>query len=147
MEYLIGTCLGCKKCLYCGIELSTRKKTCLCNKTIKPSKKNRTERVKVAYPRVSTPNLPPKQLEYLQESISQFGYSLDTNTKFNFTLCSLCHSVFQRRKSTPILKNIDSKENNLVNNELINECEIFDLEETVQIISFNLVIKPSNSAV
>ncbi|GES90559.1 hypothetical protein GLOIN_2v1479040 [Rhizophagus clarus] len=72
MEYSIDTCLGYKKCLYCGNELSIQKKTCLCNKTIKPNKKNQTERVKVAYPRVSTPILPPKQLEYLQESISQF---------------------------------------------------------------------------
>lgn len=146
MEYSIGTCLGCKKCLYCENELSIQKKTCLCNKTIKPNKKNRTERVKVAYPRVSTPNLPLKQLEYLQESISRFGYSLDTNTKFNFTFCSSCNSAFQRRKSTPNLKKIDSNENNLVNNELINECETIDLEETVQTISFNLVVKPSNSA-
>ncbi|GBB94433.1 hypothetical protein RclHR1_23540001 [Rhizophagus clarus] len=99
-----------------------------------------------AYPRISTPILPPKQLEYLQESISQFGYSLDTNTKFNFTFCSSCNSAFQRRKSTPNLKKIDSNENNLVNNELINECEINDLEETVQTISFNLIVKPSNSA-
>lgn len=44
------------------------------------------------------------------------------------------------------MKKIDSNENNLVNNELINECEIIDLEEIVQTISFNLVIKPSNSA-
>ncbi|GET00121.1 hypothetical protein GLOIN_2v1479040 [Rhizophagus clarus] len=78
MEYSIGTCLGCKKCLYCGNELSIQKKT---------------------------------------------------------------------RKSTPNLKKIDSNENNLVNNELINECEIIDLEGTVQTISFNLVVKPSNSAV
>ncbi|RGB21730.1 hypothetical protein C1646_777387 [Rhizophagus diaphanus] len=124
MEYLIGTCLGCKKCLYCGNEL-----------------------IKVAYFRVSTPNLPSKQLEYIQESISQFSYSLDTNIKFNFTFCSSYNNAFQRRKSTPNLKKIDSNENNLVNNELINEYETINLEEIMQTISFNLVIKPFNSAV
>jgi hypothetical protein len=149
MEYLIGTCLGCKKCLYCGSELSIRKKTCLCNKTIKPNKNNRTERVKVAYSRNSTPDLPPKQLEYIQESISQFGYSLDTSTKFKFTFCSTCNSTFQRKKSASDSKNTtqkhNSSENNSVNNASINKLEIIDLEEAEKAISFNLSIKLPNN--
>ncbi|UZO13690.1 uncharacterized protein OCT59_005184 [Rhizophagus irregularis] len=36
-EYLIGTCLSCKKCLYCGVEFSIQKKMCTCDKTIKPN--------------------------------------------------------------------------------------------------------------
>ncbi|CAG8621213.1 27423_t:CDS:2 [Dentiscutata erythropus] len=38
MSYQIGTCYGCQKCLYCGII-----EDCECDKTIKPTKKNRTE--------------------------------------------------------------------------------------------------------
>ncbi|GBC44600.1 hypothetical protein GLOIN_2v1772394 [Rhizophagus irregularis DAOM 181602=DAOM 197198] len=42
-QYLIGTCFGCKKCLYCGIceiEFSMRKKHVLVTKISKPNKKN-----------------------------------------------------------------------------------------------------------
>ena len=38
-EYLIDTCHGCKKCLYCEAELSLQKRLCTCDKTIKPGKK------------------------------------------------------------------------------------------------------------
>lgn len=152
MEYLIGTCLRCKRCLYCGSELSIRKKTCLCNKTIKPTKNNRTESVKVVFTRIYRPDLPPKQLEYIQESISRFGYSLDTNTKFKFSFCSTCNSAYQRKKSTPISKDTtqktqkhNSSENDSVNGESINELEIIDLEEAEKKISFNLVIKLPNN--
>ena len=62
-KYLIGTCLGCKKCLYCGAELSLRKRLCKCDKTIKPGKKNRTDDVKVIYSQISIPDLPSEQLE------------------------------------------------------------------------------------
>ncbi|RIA79453.1 hypothetical protein C1645_840647 [Glomus cerebriforme] len=126
MEYPIGTCLSCKKYLYC-----------------------RNKLIKVIYSRILTPDLSPNQLEYIQESISQFGYSLDTKTKFKFTFCSACNSAFQRKKFTSISKNItqkyDSKKNNSVNDILINEFEIIKPEEAEQIISFNLVIKPFNA--
>src|SRR5881275_3088955 len=101
-EYLIGTCLGCKKCLYCGDELSIRKKMCSCDKTIKPSKNNRTDKVKVAYFWVFTPKLFPKQYEYIKDNVTRFNYSLDLSTKFNFTLCPSCHSYFQRQRKSVI---------------------------------------------
>src|SRR6266536_783905 len=97
-QYLIGTCLSCKKCLYYGTELSIRKKTCSCDKTIKPYKSNRTDKVKVAYPQVSSPDLPPEPLKFIQESVFCFGYFLDFKTKFSFTLCCTCNSSFQRKK-------------------------------------------------
>ncbi|GBC21128.2 hypothetical protein GLOIN_2v1870151 [Rhizophagus irregularis DAOM 181602=DAOM 197198] len=74
--------------------------------------------------------------------------------EYLISTCLDCKNVFivkmnlclQRKKSTPNLKKIDSNENNLANNELINEYETINLEEIVQTISFNLVIKPFNSA-
>ncbi|RGB34807.1 hypothetical protein C1646_668243 [Rhizophagus diaphanus] len=45
-EYLIGTCFSCKKCLYCGAELSIQKKMYSCDKTIKPHTKI-TELIKI----------------------------------------------------------------------------------------------------
>lgn len=98
-EYLIGTCLSCKKCLYCGVEFSIQKKMCTCDKTIKPSTKNWTEQVKIAFTRISKPTLPLKQREYIQESITRFGYSLDITTTFKFSFCLACNSAFQRKKS------------------------------------------------
>jgi len=168
-EYLIGTCLGCKKCLYCGVELSIRKKTCTCNKTIKPSTTNRTEQVKVAFSRISKPSLPPKQLEYIQESISRFGYSLNPATTFKFTFCPACNSAFQRKKSKTNSKSSTSHKDNKINLEIdsnspennesvqtkSNSIDLIELDDkddddfeineksdAEQVISFNLIIKP-----
>ena len=171
-EYLIGTCLRCKKCLYCGVELSIRKKTCICDKTIKPSTKNRTEQVKVAFSRISKPSLSQKQLEYIQESINRFGYSLDPTTTFKFSFCSTCNSAFQRKKSNANSKSstshktnseIDSNKNSSEDNESIqtrsnsidlielddkddDDLEIDEKSDAEQVISFNLVIKPFNGS-
>ena len=152
IEYLIGTCLRCKKCLYCGDELSIRKRMCSCDKTIKPSKSNRTDKVKTIYPRILTLQLSHKQLEYIQESITQFKYSLDLNKKFHFTLCTACNSAFQRKRdSSTLRKNRSSPENNSADmsktdtddkNEIGDKYEVSEKSVEEQIISFNLVIKP-----
>ncbi len=94
-QYLIGTCLGCKKCLYCGTELSIRKKACSCDKTVKPSKKNRTDKVKVAYPRISSPDLSPEPLKYIQESITRFGYSLNLKQNSSSLIAVLVIVLFK----------------------------------------------------
>lgn len=148
-QYLIGTCLGCKKCLYCGAELSIRKKACSCDKTIKPCKSNRTNKVKIAYPRVSSPDLPPEPLKFIQESITRFGYSLDFKTKFSFTFCCACNSSFQRKKrsksnsSVLNLPSLETNENSLKDDNNVNFDEINKINEEEYIISFNLIIKPS----
>jgi len=164
-EYLIGTCLSCKKCLYCGVELSIRKKTCACDKTIKPNTKNRTEQVKVAFSRISKPTLPLKQLEYIQESITRFGYSLDPTTTFKFTFCPACNSAFQRKKSNSNSKastlhkinlEFNSNRNSVENDDSTqtrsnsiepdnkdgDDLEISEKSDAEQVISFNLIIKP-----
>ncbi|RGB27434.1 hypothetical protein C1646_769111 [Rhizophagus diaphanus] len=43
IEYLISTCLGYKKYLYCEEALSIRKRMCSCDKTIKLNKNNQTK--------------------------------------------------------------------------------------------------------
>ncbi|RIA88975.1 hypothetical protein C1645_825539 [Glomus cerebriforme] len=112
--------------------------------------------VKIAYSQISTPNLPLKQLEYIQESITQFKYSLDLSNNFNFSLYSTCHSAFQRKKSTGNIATTSNSSNNVKNdksnddsidlNEFDNKykCEISENFETDQIISFNLIVKLSN---
>ncbi|CAG8746206.1 10714_t:CDS:2, partial [Rhizophagus irregularis] len=54
---------------------------------------------KIAFTRISKPTLPLKQREYIQESITRFGYSLDITTTFKFSFCLACNSAFQRKKS------------------------------------------------
>ncbi|CAB4477460.1 unnamed protein product [Rhizophagus irregularis] len=125
-----------------------------CDKTIKPSKKNRTNKVKVAYSQVFASELFSKQYKYIKDNVTRFNYSLDLTTKFNFTLCSSCHSYFQRQRKSIITKDTsNSLENNKTNDDCIildesndntkHEFEVDEKSETEQItISFNLVIKP-----
>jgi hypothetical protein len=130
---------------------------CSCDKTIKPGKSNRTSKVKIVYSRISTPQLSQKQLEYIQESITRFEYSLDPNTKFHFTLCTACNSAFQRkRNSSTSYKNKNNSENNSADKNITNdksktddknetddkyELEVSEKSVEQKIISFNLVIK------
>src|SRR4051794_34012274 len=106
--YLFGTCLFCKKCFFWGCYFNSRKKTCSCDKTIKPSKNNRTDKVKVVFTRVLSPNLLPEPLKYIQDKITYFGYSLDLKTKFNFILCTTCNSTFQRKRTSSYKTNSNS---------------------------------------
>ena len=146
-QYLIGTCLGCKKCFYCGVELNMRKRICSCDKNIKPNKENWNDKVKVAYSRVSSPDLQSEPLKFIQEKVAKFGYSLDLNATFSFSLCSTCNSNFQRLRTNLKSTNtsnlasektlvIDLSEDDLKNS------DVDVVDEMVQNISFNLVIKP-----
>ncbi|GBB98441.1 hypothetical protein RclHR1_32280003 [Rhizophagus clarus] len=113
---------------------------------------------------LNSPSLPLKQLEYIQESISQFGYSLNPATTFKLTFCPACNSAFQRKKSNTnsksstlceIVVNLESNSNRNIpkNDELIHtksnsiESDDDDLEigkklDAKQEITFNLIIKP-----
>ncbi|RGB27213.1 hypothetical protein C1646_769400 [Rhizophagus diaphanus] len=132
-DCLIGTCFNCKKCLYCGAELSIWKKMCSCDKTIKPHKNNQTDKVRNVFSRILKPDLSPKQLEYIQEQINYFKYSIDFNTEFKFSFCSACNSAFQRIKSKTALKastshNVDIElDNNLENNIEIETSSLDDI--------------------
>ncbi len=80
-KYKIGTCFGCQKCLYCGIDL--RKLTCRCKKTTKPTKKNQTDLVKNAYPRVFDPISPiSNQVDYIKNRNECFQYGYDITKVF-----------------------------------------------------------------
>jgi hypothetical protein len=109
--------------------------------------------VKVAFSRYSSPDLLPEPLKYLQEKVTYFGYSLNLETKFNFSFCSTCNSAFQRKKSkakstTPTLR-VSLQEtlaSNEEENDLENAEEFDDINEVEQIISFNLVVKPATGS-
>jgi len=92
-KYKIGTCFGCRKCLYCGIDLE--KLTCKCKKTIKPTKKNRTDLVKNAYPRVFDPTSSIfNQVNFMKNRNEHFQYGYDLTKSFHLSFCSTCNSLY-----------------------------------------------------
>lgn len=108
MSYQIGICYGCQKCLYCGTT-----ENCECDKTTKPTKNNRTEEVKTAYCRFYKSTLTNEQKEFLKDRKSLFKYNSKFNYLFRFSLCAMCHSSFQRKKSLNTSKSLSNTTNHL----------------------------------
>ncbi|PKK57881.1 hypothetical protein RhiirC2_712649 [Rhizophagus irregularis] len=94
-KYKIGTCFGCQKCLYCGIDLE--KDICKCKKAVKPTRKNRTVLVKNAFPRAFDPTTSnPKQFDFVKNKNEHFQYGYDLTKSIQFSLCTKCNSPYQR---------------------------------------------------
>lgn len=124
--YKIGTCFGCQKCLYCGVNLKIE--ICDCNKTAKPSRKNRTDLVKNAFTRVFNPISNPKQIDFIKNKNNSFAYGFDLAKGFQFSFCSTCNSSYQR------LSNKKSKSNN--SSQKVHTSEnVIQLEENIEIIN------------
>jgi len=97
MSYEVGTCFFCEKCMYCGKYLKVA--TCNCDKSIKPSKKNRTQKVKCYRNCSYIPNSNDIYAQKARESVTKFGYiNVDLNKFFNYSLCSQCNSKTYREK-------------------------------------------------
>ncbi len=94
VEYNIGTCYGCRKCMYCGYDLNV--KECDCNKTVKPNKKNRTEKVPYAFTRNFEQNITLHRKAFIQEKKELYSYDSNLERKFSFALCSICNNVYQK---------------------------------------------------
>ena len=96
LPYEIGTCLFCRKCMFCGKNLTIT--TCNCKKSIKPSKKNRTTEVK--FYRNCSYILDNNDLyaQKVQESVIKYNYNIFLNKTFNYTLCSSCNGKTYREK-------------------------------------------------
>lgn len=106
--YEIGTCFFCMKCMYCG------KITCNCDKSIKPSNKNRTNDVK--YYRGCVHSLDDNNgnefyTKKVLESVEKFEYKLDLNKKFHYTICSSCNGKAYR-ENLKNSKKINQKSSN-----------------------------------
>jgi hypothetical protein len=129
MKYRIGTCFGCQKCLYCGVDLQN--KTCSCKKTTKPSRKNRTELVKYAYSRVFDPTSSnPDQLNFIKQKNEFFQYKCSLTTSIQLSFCSACNSSYQRKVISK--KKLSNKSNSI---EVAETEEIIDLEATSSEVS------------
>lgn len=121
--YKIGTCFGCKKCLYCGIDL--RKNTCKCKKTVKPTRANRTELVKHAFPRVFNPTISnSNQFNFIKNKEESFQYGFDLTKSIQISFCSACNSAYQRLSSK-------SSDNSNKSKEGTENADIIVLDETI----------------
>jgi hypothetical protein len=98
VQYEIGTCYGCRKCMYCGCDLKVE--TCKCNKTIKPKKSNRTSQVLHSFGRNYDNSLNLNKKAFIQTQNALYSYNIDLKKKYTFTFCSTCNSSFQRLSNT-----------------------------------------------
>src|SRR6266498_245603 len=136
-KYKIGTCFGCQKCLYCGIDLEKLK--CKCRKTIKPTKKNRTDLVKNAYPRVFDPTSSIfNQVNFMKNRNEHFQYGYDLTKSFHLSFCSTCNSLYQRLKNSGI-SNDSSNSIDISNNTYLTDVSEFtgsiDVEAATEVMS------------
>src|SRR5215216_7305721 len=90
-NYQIGVCFTYQLCMYCGVNLTLV--NCDCDKTIKPSKNNRT--VKVSYFRnlaYKPEKIYIKMKSFIVQSNQKYVYKLNIELSHQFTLCSACNS-------------------------------------------------------
>lgn len=98
LKYHRGTCFGCRKCLYCAVDL--RQITCNCKKSLVPTKKNRTHQVKQAYPRKYEPTWTGIKFEYIDKRVLDYNYQINVKKPFNFSLCSRCNNILNKLNPT-----------------------------------------------
>ncbi|GBC23272.1 uncharacterized protein OCT59_013867 [Rhizophagus irregularis] len=128
-KYRIGTCFACQKCLYCGKDLTFE--NCHCNKYEKPTKNNRTAKVRgyrgLCY---DASNAQPFLKEFMKKSNLKFGYEVNLATSFYCSLCTACNSKI-------------SRENNKFGKEIKKEKDIIK-SEVNQVIELQLRISIKN---
>jgi len=81
--------------MYCGIDLTTN--NCNCDKTIKPTKKNRTRQVPNFRNLVYKPNQIHEEIKKtISFSNQKYGYKWNMELAHNCILCSACNSQLNR---------------------------------------------------
>lgn len=122
IKYYRGTCLSCRKCLYCGIDL--QQNNCNCNVSTVPHRGNRTDAVKYAYTRIFNPSWTAEQVDYIQQKITLHNYLLSSKETFNFSLCSRCNNILLKLTQK---KSKEKPYSAITNYEIPSEIEIYDL--------------------
>jgi hypothetical protein len=94
-NYQSGVCFTCQLCMYCGVDLTSN--NCSCQKTIKPTKKNRTKEVPnfriLSYKPDNTHKVIRDTLSFCNQ---KYGYKLNMELRQNCILCSACNSQMNR---------------------------------------------------
>jgi hypothetical protein len=100
-QYAVGACFLCQHCFYCENKLTFIK--CECNLNKKPTLKNTGKEKRTLYSRLYNPKTKHTvynilQLEKLKEANQIYSYNINFLSKFNFSLCSVCHNLMTRLK-------------------------------------------------
>src|SRR5205085_776328 len=102
-----------------------------CKKTIKPTKKNRTDHVKNAYARAFNPNSSnSKQLNYVKSKNECFQYGYNLKKNIQISLCTTCNSFYQRLSDSKSKSSQKSEKS-----EKTETTEVIDLEANSSEIS------------
>ncbi|PKK55927.1 hypothetical protein RhiirC2_801144 [Rhizophagus irregularis] len=123
LRYKRGTCFGCQKCLYCGVDLQQQK--CKCKTSTIPNKKNRTTAV--------NPDWTKDKFSFIQEKALKYNYSINLKNTFNLSLCSKCNNTLSRLtpKNSKNIKSIVKPTETLPNLEVSQNTqlkpEVYDL--------------------
>src|SRR2546429_6267854 len=94
VKYNIGTCYGCRKCMYCDCFLTVKK--CDCDKTVKPTKANYTKNVSYAFTRIFGEKMKLCKKTFIQTKNTDYSYGNNLKKGFIFSLCPACNSQFQK---------------------------------------------------
>ena len=97
--YKINTCFFYMKCMFCANDLS--KITCNCDKSIKLNKNNRTKEVKYyrsCFYSLNNDNINKTYIKKVQKSIAKFGYIVDLDKPFYYSLYSSYNSKTYHKK-------------------------------------------------
>ncbi|GBB90628.1 hypothetical protein RclHR1_17640001 [Rhizophagus clarus] len=87
------------KCMFCANDLS--KVTCNCDKSTKPDKNNRTKEVKYyrnCFYSLNNDYTNETYTKKVQESVAKFGYIVNLDKPFYYSLCSSCNGKTYREK-------------------------------------------------
>ena len=119
-EYLPGTCYLCQKCLICFSSESCEScESCECDKSDRPVRVSKPGRGEQIYSRVFNPNSEELKAasQLLFSANEKYLYNSNFNKAFSVTLCSTCHSRFQRKKTSD--KSIKKKINLLQRKKIV----------------------------
>ncbi|CAG8629529.1 19078_t:CDS:1 [Cetraspora pellucida] len=83
--------------MFCRIDLQQEK--CNCDLSNMPNRGNRTDTVKYAFTKIFNPNWIKEKVDFVQEKIEYYNYSLSSKEYFNFTLYARCNSNLLRLSS------------------------------------------------
>lgn len=100
-QYAVGACFLCQYCFYCENKLTFMK--CECDLNKKPTLKNTGKEKRTLYTRLYNPKTKhtiynTSQLKKLKEANQTYSYNIDFSSKFNFSLCTICHNVMAKLK-------------------------------------------------
>jgi hypothetical protein len=110
ITYLIGTCLVCKKCMFCGASDVPGRNNCECDKTVKPTKATTSDdqTKRIYFNRTYNPQtMSSEQLQWFRSIGSKMNYDMDFEKPMDVSLCTTHNSQLLKL----------SKQKNIINTE------------------------------